>query len=59
MSVTVNLTDIYSLPGVARSDSPGWQNIFRTKAAKVTAEALTLLGVSVGLFSLFLGLSVL
>ena len=59
MSVTVNLTDIYSLPGVARSDSPGWQSIFRTPAVKTVAEVLTLLGVSARLFSLFLGLSVL
>jgi len=59
MSVTVNLTDIYSLPGVARSDSPGWQNIFRTPAVKIAADALTLVCLSIGLFSLFLGLSVL
>lgn len=36
-----------------------WQNIFRTPAAKISAEVLTLACVSIGLFSLFLGLSVL
>ncbi len=35
-----------------------YKSIFRSQTAKVAAEALTLLGVSVGLFSLFLGLSV-
>lgn len=35
------------------------KNILRTPTIKIAAECLTLLSLSVGLFSLFLGLSVL
>lgn len=57
MSLAVGLTDIYSLPGAARSDSPGWRNILRTPATKIAAEVFTLACLSTGLLSLFLGLS--
>ncbi|OIN89929.1 hypothetical protein COX59_03505 [Candidatus Beckwithbacteria bacterium CG_4_10_14_0_2_um_filter_47_25] len=36
-----------------------FKSIFRSRSAKVAAEALSLLSVTVGLFTLFLGLSVL
>lgn len=36
-----------------------YKSIFRTGSAKMITEGLTLLSVTVGLFSLFLGLSVL
>lgn len=59
MSFSLALPTAFSLPGAARSGSPGWIIIFRTPAAKAAAEAGALLAVFAGLFSLFLGLSVL
>jgi len=59
MSLALNLPGATTIDWTPVSWRVDWQSILRTKAVKVAVECLTLLSVTAGLFSLFLGLSVL
>lgn len=58
MSVSVALPATTALDWKPVSLVFTYKNIFRTPAIKVAAEVVTLLAVFAGIFSLFLGLSV-
>ena len=57
MSLSLTLPTAATIDWKPVSLRVDWQNILRTPAVKIAAEVLTLVCLSTGLLSLFLGLS--